>query len=277
MNKAIIFGASSSQRLHRMIEEKYEIVAYSDNDQAKWGGVINNLPIIPPTEIKSWKWDEIIVASSTGMYPIQKQLMDYGIGKSSINLSFIELQVKAREQFLSDFSRIVYDNKMQGAVAEAGVFQGEFAKVINEKFFDRRLYLFDTFEGFDQRDIALERKYNYSNEEVGHLNMTSEEMVLGKMKYVENCIIKKGYFPETATDVKDTFCFVNLDMDLYKPTYEGLKFFWDRMEVGGVILVHDFFSEEYEGVQNAVKKFCAEKSVSLFPIGDSASVGIIKV
>lgn len=240
------------------------------------GGVINNLPIIPPNEIKSWEWDEIIVASITGMYLIQKQLMDYGIEKSYINLSFMELQVKAREQFLSDYSRICYDNKIPGSVAEAGVFQGEFAKLINEKFFDRKCYLFDTFEGFDQRDIIFERKYNFSNESVGHLNMTSEELVLGKMRYAENCIIKKGYFPETAADVKDTFCFVNLDMDLYKPTFEGLNFFWDRMEVGGVILVHDYFSEEYEGVQNAVKEFCAREAISLFPIGDSVSIGIIK-
>lgn len=39
MNKVIVFGASSnSKRLYKMIEEKYEVVAYSDNDRAKWGG-----------------------------------------------------------------------------------------------------------------------------------------------------------------------------------------------------------------------------------------------
>ncbi len=278
MDKAIVFGASEgSERLYSLIKERYEIVAFTDNDKNKNGGYINDLPIIPPNEIVSKQWDKIVIASITGMYIIQQQLIDMGIEKSNIDISYMELQVKAREQFLSDFAQIVYKNEIKGAVAEAGVFQGEFAKVINEKFADRKLYLFDTFEGFDSRDITYEQNNDFSNEKTGHLNMTSKDMVLGKMKHVQNCIIKEGYFPETAEGINDTFCFVNLDMDLYKPTLEGLKFFWSRMEKGGVILVHDYFSEAYKGVGRAVSEFIKEENVYLFPIGDSISVGIIKV
>lgn len=278
MVKVIIFGASeNSKRLYKLIREKYEIIAYTDNDQTKWGKTIDNIPIIPPTEIISIEWDEVIVASITAMYLIQEQLLSYGIDKSVINLSYMELQVKAREQFLSDFAQTIYERKIVGAVAEAGVFQGEFAKVINEKFPDRKIYLFDTFEGFDEKDIAYERQYDFSNEEVGHLSMTSEELVLGKMKFAENCIIKKGYFPQTAEGITDTFCFVNLDMDLYKPTLAGLNFFWEKMEIGGIILIHDYFSEVYEGVKSAVQEFCVGKSIPLFPIGDSISIGMIKI
>ena len=278
MVKVIIFGASeNSKRLYKLIREKYEIIAYTDNDQTKWGKTIDNIPIIPPTEIISIEWDEVIVASITAMYLIQEQLLSYGIDKSVINISYMELQVKAREQFLSDFAQTIYERKIAGAVAEAGVFQGEFAKVINEKFPDRKIYLFDTFEGFDEKDIEYERQYDFSNEEVGHLSMTSEELVLGKMKFAENCIIKKGYFPQTAEGITDTFCFVNLDMDLYKPTLAGLNFFWGKMEIGGIILIHDYFSEVYEGVKSAVQEFCVGKSIPLFPIGDSISIGMIKI
>ena len=276
MDKAIVFGASEgSERLYSLIKERYEIVAFTDNDKNKNGGYINDLPIIPPNEIVSKQWDKIVIASITGMYIIQQQLIDMGIEKSNIDISYMELQVKAREQFLSDFAQIVYKNEIKGAVAEAGVFQGEFAKVINEKFADRKLYLFDTFEGFDSRDITYEQNNDFSNEKTGHLNMTSKDMVLGKMKHVQNCIIKEGYFPETAEGINDTFCFVNLDMDLYKPTLEGLKFFWSRMEKGGVILVHDYFSEAYKGVGRAVSEFIKEENVYLFPIGDSISVGTL--
>lgn len=277
MNKVVIFGASeNSKKLYRKIEEEYEIVAFTDNDNAKWGGQIDGVPIIPPNEIMKAKWDEVIVASITAMYTIRDQLIGYGISKAAINLSYMELQVKAREQFLTDFAQIVYEKGIQGAVAEAGVFQGEFARVINEKFPDRKLYLFDTFEGFDEKDIEYEKKYNFSNEKVGHLSMTSEELVIQKMKHADKCIIRKGYFPETAQGIVDTFCFVNLDMDLYKPTIEGLKFFWKKMECGGVILVHDYFSEVYEGVRRAVEEFCEGKQMNLFPIGDSISVGMVK-
>ena len=277
MNRVIIFGASeSSKNLYRLIEEKYDIIAYTDNDKEKWGKKMGGLPIIPPTEVLKMKWDEIIVASITAMYLIQEQLISYGIERSAINLSYMELRVKAREQFLSDYAQIVYSNNIQGAVAEAGVFQGEFAKVINAKFPDRECFPFDTFDGFDEKDIELERKYNLSAERAGHLNMTSEEMVLSKMMYKEKCNIRKGYFPDTAVGIEDRFCFVNLDMDLYKPTIEGLKFFWKRMERGGVILVHDYFSGAYKGVKKAVDEFRQEELISVFPIGDGISIGLIK-
>lgn len=279
MNRIIVFGASKNdKRMHDIIQEDYEIVAFTDNDETKWGKEINKIKIIPPSEILSLKWDEIVVLSITGMYVIRDQLISYGIQKNVINLSYMELQIKAREQFLSDFASIVYKRNMRGEVAEAGVFQGEFAKVINKNFPDKKLYLFDTFEGFDDRDIVYEEKNNFSSEQKGHLNMTSEDLVMQKMTYPLNCIIRKGYFPETAEGIDDTFCFVNLDMDLYKPTLEGLRFFWNRMEQGGVVLVHDYFSEAYKGVENAVEEFVEkEKDAHLFPIGDSISIGMLKV
>ena len=50
--KAIIFGASkNSERLYSMIKQKYEVVAYADNDEGKWGGWLGNCPIIPPDKI----------------------------------------------------------------------------------------------------------------------------------------------------------------------------------------------------------------------------------
>ena len=47
--------------------------------------------------------------------------------------------------------------KLDGSVAECGVYKGEFASVINRCFYDRKLYLFDIFEGFDLRDVETER------------------------------------------------------------------------------------------------------------------------
>ena len=54
---------------------------------------------------------------------------------------------------------------------------------------------------------------------------TSLDVVMAKMTFGENVIVKKGYFPETTEGIEDTFCFVNLDMDLYLPMLAGLRFF----------------------------------------------------
>lgn len=72
---------------------------------------------------------------------------------------------------------------------------------------------------------------------------------------------------------------MNLDMDLYRPQLEGLRFFWNRMEVGGVILLHDYFDSKLPGVKAAVTDF--EKEINCvipkIPIGDDSSIAIIKM
>jgi len=45
------------------------------------------------------------------------------------------------------YEEIAY-HKLEGSVAEVGVFRGDFAKRLNLLFPDKKLYLFDTFEGF---------------------------------------------------------------------------------------------------------------------------------
>lgn len=97
------------------------------------------------------------------------------------------------------------------------------------------------------------------------------------MKYPERCIFKAGYFPETASGIEEEFCFVNLDLDLYQPTLEGLRWFEDRMVSGGVILIHDYFADNFRGVRQAVDEYMRDrkrKELHLMPIGDGISIAI---
>lgn len=242
------------------------------------GGVIEEISIVNPQNILDLQWDEVIIVSLSAMNAIKNQLLDMGIPIHKINTTYVEAEVKAREQFLRDYASIIYSSEISGCVAEAGVFQGEFASIINQCFPDRTLYLFDTFSGFDERDIVYEESSKYSDATKGHLSITSEKLVLSKMKYPSNCIIKKGYFPESAIGIEEKFCFVNLDMDLYKPTLEGLRFFYPLMERGGIIVIHDYFSEGYEGVNEALREFIEEidEMIIPFPIGDHVSIAIQK-
>ena len=51
----------------------------------------------------------------------------------------------------------ILQDKVEGAVAELGVFRGTFASLINEIFKEKRMYLFDTFEGFVTEEAANEK------------------------------------------------------------------------------------------------------------------------
>ena len=163
---------------------------------------------------------------------------------------------------------------LKGNVAELGVYKGKFARYVNLYFKERKLYLFDTFEGFDERDVHVEKKEGFSS---GSQNFadTSIKSVLSRMPYKENCIPVKGFFPESANNVHDEFVFVSLDADLYEPIYEGLKFFYPRLVSGGYIFVHDFNNDNYPGARKAVENFCTEKNISFVPIPDSAGTAII--
>jgi len=165
-------------------------------------------------------------------------------------------------------------NNVLGNIAELGVYKGEFAKRLNQLFPERKLYLFDTFEGFHHNDISTEKQSNFSSGEQDFSD-TSVELVLSKMKYRENCIVKKGYFPESASGVEDRFCFVSLDTDLYEPILSGLQFFYPRLQPKGYIFVHDFNNDLYKGARKAVVEFCTANNIGYLPIPDSGGTAII--
>jgi len=277
MKKAAIFGATANLERIRLIQESYDIVFATDNDESKYGKMLtDDIMIINKNELYKGEYDYVVITSLTGQNEIYSQLIsDFHIEDSRIIRNYVDFPPRARIQFLKSFSQMIYEKNIQGSVCEVGVFRGEFAKEINKYFPDRTCYLFDTFNGFDLRDIKKEIEAGYSSKEPGHLRATSIDLVLSKMIYRENCIIKKGYFPESFDIPNEKFCFVNLDVDLYNPILAGLKIFYPRLLKGGIILVHDYFHPSYKGVKSAVDEFSTNENIELFPIGDGISIAIL--
>lgn len=188
---------------------------------------------------------------------IDRNYMDY------IRLSTLELT--AHE---------INDNNLQGNVAELGVYKGKFARYINQYFPDRKLYLFDTFQGFSEPDIKAEISNTYSTGKQDFSN-TSVENVLKIMPFPKQCIVKAGYFPDTAIGLEDEFVFVSIDADLYEPIYKGLQYFYPRLKKGGCIFVHDYNNDFYKGAKEAVKIFCAENNITFLPLPDTAGTAVL--
>ena len=236
----------------------------------------------PSEFLKTLDFDSVIVGTFTGFYEIRSQLESMGIPRHKIDVSHIELSVRSREAFLQDFAKEINAQNLAGSVAELGVYRGDFARRINECFKDKTLYLFDTFEGFESKDLR-QGKDGAMGQNLGkkHFSNTSVELVLGKMPYPKQCVIKKGWFPQSSVGCEnERFCFVNLDADLYEPILAGLEFFYPKMVRGGVILIHEYFSAGYVGVKKAVNEFMHKFGLCNFqklPIGDNLSIAIIKI
>jgi O-methyltransferase len=195
-------------------------------------------------------------------------------GKKRMAFVFENEYIRASAVELAAYE--IYEKNIAGNVAELGVYRGDFAKIINAAFPDRKLYLFDTFEGFDERDLKTEQENNFSTGQQD-FSKTGVEFVLSQMPVKANCIVKKGYFPETANGLNELYAFVSIDCDLYEPVYKGLHYFYENLNNGGYIVVHDYNCPGYDGVRAAVRKFAVEKAVAYFPMSDSGgSVVIMK-
>ena len=179
-----------------------------------------------------------------------------------------------RHSSLELVAREIYENNVRGNTAELGVYQGDFAQYINQIFPDKKLYLFDTFEGFNSSEVQTDELLKKYVPGENAFKDTSITIVLNKMRHKENCVIKKGFFPETAADVDDTFAFVNIDADLSEPIYNGLCWFYPRLEKGGYIFVHDFNSKTWTGAKVGVKRFSQEYNVPYFPLSDGAGSAV---
>lgn len=176
-------------------------------------------------------------------------------------------------------AREIYKNGVDGAIAECGVYKGGFANYMSRFMPDRKLYLFDTFSGFDKRDIDdVEKKLSCNFLSRTNMDDTSVTIALNNIGYRANAIVRQGYFPDTAVGLEDErFAFVSLDTDLYKPILAGLEFFYPRMNPGGYIFVDDMGHKDLLGVRKAVIEFCEKEKIGYVNIFDGTDTSAIIV
>lgn len=178
--------------------------------------------------------------------------------KVSLEKKYDSMLDYCRYKTLELIKEEIVENKVKGQCAEVGVYKGDFSKIINHLFPDRKLYLFDTFEGFDEDEQQSDIKNGYFKEEFLEncdFKDTSVDVVIAQMKYPKNCIIKKGFFPETAEGLDEKFAFVSIDVDLYKSIYNALEYFYPKLSDGGYIFLHDYKNSEFHGVKAALKEY----------------------
>jgi len=148
-----------------------------------------------------------------------------------------------------------------GSVAELGVFRGGSAKLLSRVLArsapDKRLHLFDTFEGLPVHDPERDAHRK------GELNETSFEEVkefLGDSKQLE---WHQGLFSNTFPQVsEERFCLVHVDADLYASVWECCEFFYPRMSPGAVLLFDDYGFVSCPGAREAVDEFFSGKADS---------------
>jgi hypothetical protein len=160
-----------------------------------------------------------------------------------------------------------------GDFAELGVWRGNSAAVLAHfgRQNGRRVFLFDTFSGFDQRDLTtadVSRARLFADTSLDRVKAT----VGAGAEYVP------GFFPESVTEDAERarYAFVSLDCDLRAPMAAGLEFFYARMPRGGMLFLHDYSSGHWPGVRDAVDEFCQRSGELVVLLPDKAGTAVIR-
>lgn len=150
------------------------------------------------------------------------------------------------------YSAVKDVEKIRGDIAEVGVYKGGTAKIISKAKGKKHLHLFDTFEGLPdptKKDSIIFRR---------GMMLVSFEDVKKYLHNETNIHFYKGIFPASAKGLEQyKFSFVHLDVDLYESTLSCLRWFYPRMNKGGVLISHDYSS--LQGVHKAFIEFFKDK------------------
>ena len=156
--------------------------------------------------------------------------------------------------------------QVPGDIAEVGVYKGGSARIICEVKGKKDLHLFDTFQGMPpvNRTVDLHKEGEFAD--------TSLDIVKEYLAGFTGVYFHKGLFPGTASKVAESgirFSVVNLDVDIYQSTLDGLKFFYPILSGGGILISHDYRNQKCPGVRRAFAEFLSDKPEILVPLWDS--------
>jgi hypothetical protein len=323
--KLIGYGAGLATLL-TLRESPLDLEFIVDDHAASQGAELFGIPIVSPGELRRVNLSEycVVVFAYAGgaVRAIQDKLAALGLGYPSgwLDCSLLHFEsyrsrlrgglgiaasadlfsvsrlisMYMTPQNLSGFAgtwlylelvKELNQRRVGGHLAEVGVFEGGNALcgllAGHDILSQRPLHLFDSFSGFPELSA------HDPAERWGEFADTTLVKVRSCFAPFDNVQIHPGFVKDTLASVRDDrFALVYYDADLYEPALECCKFFYDRLEPGGMMLFHDYCAEEPElpkgarapftGVKKAVDEFFKERPDRLMYFPETTHAVMIK-
>ncbi len=169
--KVVIFGTGEGGRMAKWQLEDFgcQVVAFSDNNQAKWGTTIEDVPVIPPTELL--QQDASIVIASTWEQEIAQQLTDMGMSERIVGKEeFEEWYVREHASDYTYVSEWQSDGKEELTIVfglDYGLYKGgveSWAYTVADEFVKRGYWIkFLTCENSDPAPERFAKDTYYLN------------------------------------------------------------------------------------------------------------------
>ncbi len=176
-----------------------------------------------------------------------------------------------RKYFLKEIIKITMN--VPGDTAECGVYKGASSRLIcqSTKGRGKKHHLFDAFSGLSKPRA----------EDGGY--WSEGDLVVGSQEAIDNLsdfdfvVLHQGWIPSRFEEVAHlTFSFVHIDVDLFEPTLESLRFFYGRLNGGGVIVCDDYGFSTCPGAKQAVDEFFCDKPEEIVQVPTGQAMVIKK-
>lgn len=140
-------------------------------------------------------------------------------------------------------------NNEKNFIVECGAFKGasSVALSIAAKITERKLIIYDSFEGLPDKESGPSHKREYPHLKIkGHYE---SGMYCGSLEEVEknlknfgeydHCIIRKGFYENSLINHSEKIDLLFLDVDLLSSTKDCLKYLWKHIIDNGYIFTDD--------------------------------------
>lgn len=230
------------------------------------------------------KLDPLIVgAMEVGQMPVSFEELKSFLPKDHV---FLELWPEISGmailhplQALNIVEQLDYALNQPGDVIECGIFQGVtsilMAKLMDIRQSDKKLFLFDSFQGLPEPDRQVDANPRF---EKGAWAARREEVEarLAQYNVLQRCTIYEGWFSETLPDLSDDqqFCFAFIDADLYSSTVDCLKHIWPRLSRNCVAIFDDCHHPS-GGVRKACDEWFSETD-EIVHVGPASQCFVIR-
>lgn len=166
-------------------------------------------------------------------------------------------------------------------VAECGCWRGlssyQIASILKKNNFQKKFFIFDSFEGLSQFNNEDKACDLWIDEEKRRKEFACPlDFVKNNLSEFNFIEYKKGWIPCRFEEVSNLkFSFVHIDVDLYQPIRDSLEFFYPRLNPGGIIVLDDYGCLCFPGAKKAVDDFMRGKDDFFLPFA-SGSAFIMK-
>jgi O-methyltransferase len=175
------------------------------------------------------------------------------------------VRLKRRHRFAWLCEQYAAVRHLNGALAECGCFRGasilllcSYEQSYTPSFSGHNVHVFDSFEGLSKpgtNDGAGR------GDSVAGAFAAAIEDVQEALSGFPEITFHKGWIPERFQDVETKrFRFVHVDVDLFQPTNDSVRFFFDRLVPGGRLICDDY---NWSGAKDAIDVFVAERGIEI--------------